>query len=218
MAEVLSGGDAASPDAVRERWRGAPAPGCASTGRPRPRRVPAWTIPRDADHRCRSAVPWTTLGLRARRRVQPVPPGVVGELYIAGAGLARGYLNRPEPNRRSGSWPPVRCTGSRMYRTGDLARWNNRGGSCSSAGPTIRSRSAASGSSWGRSRRPSRGMLTSRGSVVVVREDRPGDKRLVAYVVPTNGRTIVPGPARESSRGTCRTTWCRRLSCWRRCR
>ncbi len=58
-----------------------------------------------------------------------VPPGVNGELYIAGDGLARGYLNRPELTASAfinDSVAPV-YPGDRMYRTGDIARWNYQG-------------------------------------------------------------------------------------------
>ena len=78
-------------------------------------------------------------GLRSGRLFEPVPSGVVGELYIAGVGLARGYLaafgsdggavcGRP-------AWRAAWVAGERMYRTGDLARWRaRRGAGVSGAG------------------------------------------------------------------------------------
>jgi amino acid adenylation domain-containing protein len=123
-------------------------------------------------------------------RKEPVPIGVVGEIYIAGAGVTRGYLNRPQLTaERFLKDPFAGKPDARMYRTGDLGRWLEDG--------NIEYRGRNDFQVKVRGVRIELGEIEARllehagvrEAIVMAREDKHGEQHLVAYYTPSPGAT-----------------------------
>jgi amino acid adenylation domain-containing protein len=145
---------------------------------------------------------WNTTFYVLDKNRHPVPVGIPGELYIGGDGLAPGYLDRPELTaERFVADPFSTAAGARLYRTGDLVRWREDG--------TLEYLGRVDLQVKLRGFRIEleeiEALLDTHpdisGAAAVVREDNPGDQRIVAYVVPVEGRTV----EMEQLRRLCKT-------------
>jgi amino acid adenylation domain-containing protein len=189
LREVLFGGQAADADSVRRLLK---------AGKPRrllhmygPTETTAWCSYENVEHVAEDALTVSVGRGTGNQRIylldsalNPVPVGVAGEAYVGGDGVVRGYLDRPALTAERFLPDPFAAEpGTRMYRTGDRLRWT-AAGRLEFVGRVdeqvkVRGFRIEPGEI--------EAVLTAHGDVsearVIVREDEPGEQRLVAYVV-----------------------------------
>jgi amino acid adenylation domain-containing protein len=201
LEELLAGGDVLSPEHVRGILR--QHPGLRLVNGYGPTENTTFTTCADLTDGWQGASvpigrPIGGTGVRILGGLDPVPPGVPGELYAFGEGLARGYHGRPALTaERFLPDPCAAAPGARMYRTGDVARWRGDG--------QIEFMGRADQQVKVRGFRIEPGEIEAallahpdiREAVVLARRDGTAEARLMAYAVPHEACAVDAGTLRD---------------------
>ncbi|WP_433472859.1 amino acid adenylation domain-containing protein [Spirillospora sp. CA-142024] len=190
LREVLTGGEAGSPTAMRKVLAACPDTEVGHVYGP----TEATTYTTFAGQRALLAGSSETSPVLGRpiddmrvyvldQGLRPVPPGVVGEAYIAGAGLGRGYLRRPSLTAERYVADPFGAPGDRMYRTGDLVRWRPDGALDYVDRADLQVKVRGFRIELGEVEAAVAAHPDVANVAVVAREDTPGVRTLVAYAV-----------------------------------
>jgi amino acid adenylation domain-containing protein len=189
LREVMTGGDVISPTAVARVFDACPNIVIRGMYGQTETTLFATNSPMTAPYQAGISVPIgrPMHGMRVHildESLQPVPEGVIGELYVAGTGVARGYFGRPDLTAERFVPDPFAGDGERMYRTGDLARWTpeNLVDFVGRADDQVKIRGFRV--ELAEVEAALAGYPGLAHAAVVAREIEPGDKRLAAYVVP----------------------------------
>jgi len=186
MDQVLFGGEAADPECVRRGIRGQPPREFVHVYGPTETTTFATYFEINIE-------PGNTLPIGRPiantriyildQRLRPVPVGVPGEIHIAGPGVSRGYFRRPDLTAERFITDAHGSSSARMYKTGDLGKWQDDGNIIFLGRNDRQVKIRGFRIELGEIEASLAGHQGVEAALVVAREDRPGDKRLVAYYI-----------------------------------